>query len=236
MLSRPILDSSLQEKAYRCTDLLLAYFDSNSSSAIPERFRKKFLLTTLNKFLSKDQLSNVYLPTLSFDLDKDRHHLIDVIFKHNPKMSVQEFENKLFIPKGFNPPNYRKPHSPYDPRYDGSVFYYCRRIIENNAFPLFSVEKHYQLLWNEGLLIPDFSVIRVMWNTGRDDEHFLVVNENTLQGIGNSSGRHSGRPGTHSIDQILHPPGLTFEAHQTTRTYEMSQFLALERKKEGRKK
>ena len=41
----------------------------------------------------------------------------------------------------------------------------------------------YEKLWNEGYLIKEYSIIRLMWNVGRGDEHFLVLDKYELEGI-----------------------------------------------------
>ncbi|MEK6933594.1 MAG: hypothetical protein AABW75_01825 [Nanoarchaeota archaeon] len=65
------------------------------------------------------------------------------------------------------------------------------------------------MLWNQGYIEPNITTIRVMWNIGRGDEHFDIVNKNTLRGI--AAPAHSGRPGDHSISLLDKVP--SYEIH-----------------------
>ncbi|MBW3000095.1 hypothetical protein KY339_05475 [Candidatus Woesearchaeota archaeon] len=49
--------------------------------------------------------------------------------------------------------------------------------------------------------MPGASIIRVMYNTGRGDEHYLVLGEKELKGL--QIPQHPGRPGTHDPKNIL---------------------------------
>jgi hypothetical protein len=78
-----------------------------------------------------------------------------------------------------------------------------------SAFPLFKGTKHFKMLWDQGYIEPGITTIRVMWNMGRDDEHFDIVDENTLEGI--AAPAHSGRSGRHSINILDKCP--SYEIH-----------------------
>lgn len=49
---------------------------------------------------------------------------------------------------------------------------------------------------------PAISVIRLMWNIAREDEHFLVLGENQIEGISNLPA-HAGRKGIYDPKDIL---------------------------------
>ena len=61
---------------------------------------------------------------------------------------------------------------------------------------------------NEGYLRPNHSIIRLMWNFGREDEHYLVLKDGKLKGL--ELPAHSGREGVHDYKKILN--GVCFEA------------------------
>lgn len=99
----------------------------------------------------------------------------------------------------------------YDPERDGSLNEYLNKHDGYISFPLFKGYEHYQLLWDEGYLEPYVSAIRVMWNIGRDDEHYLVKSELELEGL--EGPRHAGKPGVHGVRDILTDNGPPWEAH-----------------------
>jgi hypothetical protein len=74
-------------------------------------------------------------------------------------------------------------HPWYDRKRDGSLEEYFETHDGHSCFPLFKGHAHYKLLWNKGYLQPEMSIIRLMWNIGREDEHFLVKSKDILQGI-----------------------------------------------------
>ncbi|HLC78692.1 MAG TPA: hypothetical protein VJH92_06210 [Candidatus Nanoarchaeia archaeon] len=89
----------------------------------------------------------------------------------------------------------------YNEKRDGSLEEYFEDHDGISAFPLFYGYGQFKMLWDRGYLMPSVSIIRVMWNVGRGDEHFGVVDENTLEGI--SAPMHSGRPGIHDVRKVL---------------------------------
>lgn len=95
------------------------------------------------------------------------------------------------------------PRAWYTARRDGPLDEYLEVYDGHNAFPLFRGYRHYKMLWDRGYFIPNFSVIRVMWNIGRDDEHFLVTGEYSVAGIWAPA--HAGRDGVHDPRKLLNP-------------------------------
>ncbi|MEK6910175.1 MAG: hypothetical protein AABW82_00190 [Nanoarchaeota archaeon] len=73
--------------------------------------------------------------------------------------------------------------------------------FDHGSFPLFKGLEQYKLLWNEGFLVPDYSVIRVMWNVCRGDEHYGVLQDGRLEGI--KAPAHQGNPGVHDAKDLL---------------------------------
>lgn len=90
----------------------------------------------------------------------------------------------------------------YIPNRDGILEEYLKIHDEFSCFPLFKGYEQYELLWDKGYLIPGQSVIRLMWNIMREDEHFWVLSKTKLQGISNVKA-HVGRPGIHNAKEIL---------------------------------
>jgi hypothetical protein len=98
----------------------------------------------------------------------------------------------------------------YNPERDGTLAEYLETHDGHSCFPLFKGLGDFQLLKDEGWLEPRISIIRLMWNVGRGDEHFFVTDEFYLEGIEND--HHGGRAGIHTPENIFKkaPP---FEAH-----------------------
>ncbi len=97
----------------------------------------------------------------------------------------------------------------YTPERDGTLAEYLTTHDGHSAFPLFKGLEQFELLRREEWFAPRMSIIRLMWNVGRDDEHFAVIEDFQLQGIGH--GAHAGREGIHDPADVLQnaPP---FEA------------------------
>ena len=98
----------------------------------------------------------------------------------------------------------------YKPERDGSLEDYFETHDGFSTFPLFRGVEIYEKLLKEGYLIPNYSIIRLMWNFGREDEHFLVVENGRLQGI--QSPAHAGRKGVMDYKEIIKEEGPCFEA------------------------
>jgi len=58
------------------------------------------------------------------------------------------------------------------------------------------------MLVDEGYILPEFTSIRLMWNTGRDDEHFIVNEQFQLEGCDGLI-HHAGRPGIFDPEEFL---------------------------------
>ena len=87
------------------------------------------------------------------------------------------------------------------PSWDGSIEEYLRIFHSSSASPLFrGVESFYELR-NKGLLLPRWSMIRLMWGLDREDEHFDVTEEYRLEGI--QAPAHSGREGIFAPETLL---------------------------------
>ena len=104
----------------------------------------------------------------------------------------------------------------YKPERDGSLEDYLKTHDGISCFPLFKGIKIYEKLLKEGYLIPNYSTIRLMWNVGREDEHFLVLEDSKLEGLSLSA--HSGREGIHDYKKILKK--ICFEAQHLKINYE----------------
>jgi hypothetical protein len=97
----------------------------------------------------------------------------------------------------------------FDPKAD-SLEEYLKIYNGRSAFPLFEGYEPYRMIWDKGLFIPDFSIIRVMWNVGRGDEHYLVSGEFELIGIEDEY--HGAKPGKHDPRKILTKKSPAWEA------------------------
>lgn len=101
----------------------------------------------------------------------------------------------------------------YTPKRDGTLEKYLESHNGISSFALFKGYNHYKLLWNREYLEPNISVIRLMWNFGRDDEHFLVLGEYEIQGLSDLPA-HPGREGTFDPRRLLEERDCPYwEAH-----------------------
>ena len=89
----------------------------------------------------------------------------------------------------------------YDSRRDGDLADYLREHNGSRASNLFKGFKQYRMLWQKGYLEPEVSIIRIMYDVGRGDEHYLVVGENKLKGI--DVPYHPGKSGIHDPRKLL---------------------------------
>lgn len=101
---------------------------------------------------------------------------------------------KLKIPDGHEQPF-------YTPERDGTLEEHLKVYNGISAFPLFKGFKQFKMLWEEGWFIPNFSVVRIMWNVGRGDEHYTVISSDELEGI--DASYHQGKQGRHSAREIF---------------------------------
>jgi hypothetical protein len=90
----------------------------------------------------------------------------------------------------------------YNPKMDGTLCEYLTLHNGTFSFPLFKGFEHYKMLRDGGFLIPDNSVVRLMWNVVRDDEHFQVIEEYKLRGVSYLPA-HAGREGVFDPEELL---------------------------------
>jgi hypothetical protein len=95
-----------------------------------------------------------------------------------------------------------RPRAWYQPKKDGTLEEYFLTHDGHITFPLFHGWAHYKMLWDRGYLEPNISVIRLMWNIGREDEHFGVLGEHEIEGITDIAA-HRGRPGKFDPQKLL---------------------------------
>jgi hypothetical protein len=98
----------------------------------------------------------------------------------------------------------------YNPQRDGDLDKYLEVHNGRSCFPLFHGIKWFYTLRDNGLFLPDFSVVRLMWNMGRGDEHFCLTQDYKLEGM--QANYHSGRPGIHEPEAILTDENPPWEA------------------------
>lgn len=90
----------------------------------------------------------------------------------------------------------------YNEERDGPIERYLETHNGISTFPLFTGYDSFKMLLDKGYIIPGRSIIRLMWNIGREDEHFFVLDEKTLEGISNIPA-HAGREGRFNVKKLL---------------------------------
>jgi len=101
----------------------------------------------------------------------------------------------------------------YNPERDGPLNEYFENM-EHGTFPLFRGIDQYRMLWNLGYIEPNLTGLRMMFNVGRFDEHYLIIDKDTVVGCGKV---HGGLPGKHNIEEILGEDSPPFEVHYQRR-------------------
>ena len=89
----------------------------------------------------------------------------------------------------------------YDPSRDGTIeeyIAYCRNEMVPKCF---KGHKQFQQLVDLGYVTPLITSIRIMYNIGRDDEFYGVVEDFKLEGI--ILNAHSGKEGIHDPKELL---------------------------------
>jgi hypothetical protein len=76
---------------------------------------------------------------------------------------------------------------------DGDLYRYLYERFEQLPLPLFRGYEDFKMLQDLGLLMPGVSYIRIMWNIGREDEHYLINENFMLEGM--TGAAHSGDEG-----------------------------------------
>jgi hypothetical protein len=105
----------------------------------------------------------------------------------------------------------------YNPERDGTLEEYLTLHDGHSSFPLFRGYSQFKLLVDEGYILPEWSAIRLMWNVGRDDEHFFIDENFQLVGCDDLR-HHAGRPGTFDPEEFLERKDLPpWEAHNLNR-------------------
>lgn len=85
---------------------------------------------------------------------------------------------------------------------DGPLEKYFETHDGYSTFPLFRGPAIYEKIWNEGYILPGFTWLRLMWNIGRDDEHFFAHDDGKLEGISHARA-HAGREGVYHHTEII---------------------------------
>ncbi len=116
----------------------------------------------------------------------------------------------------------------YNPKVSGSLEEYLTEFNGRMSFPLFKGIEQFNMLKKRDYFIPNRSIIRLMWNSERGDEHFLVNEIYQLFSL--ESGVHSGREGTHKPKKIL-DENVRWEPHELNRKQIRKDFENLEKTK-----
>jgi hypothetical protein len=90
----------------------------------------------------------------------------------------------------------------YDPRFDASIDEYLVRYSKQFAtYPIFKGYDAYPLLWNGGHFQAGTSLIRLCYGHGRQDEHYIVLNDSEVEGFLTKA--HGGKPGVYNVRRLL---------------------------------
>ena len=85
---------------------------------------------------------------------------------------------------------------------DGDIKKYLNKMHENGAVcPTFTGYEPFKQLLDLELVCPEVTSIRLMFNHARGDEHYIVVDEEHLEGI--LLNAHSGQKGLYNTKDIL---------------------------------
>ena len=106
----------------------------------------------------------------------------------------------------------------YKENRDGKLEEYIAERVKHDTFgvfPLFKGYTWYEKLWDLGYLLPDRSYVRLMWNIGRGDEHFVVLSREEIKGLHDVPG-HPGREGIHKVRKVLTNKSPVWEAQWLT--------------------
>ena len=117
----------------------------------------------------------------------------------------------------------------YTPERDGTLEEYFETHNGISTFSRFKGFEHFEMLRKEGWLAPRISVIRLMWNVGRGDEHFGITPDYKLEGM--SAPEHGGRSGI-SEPRVVSEEGPCFEVHQPLFPRQREQYAAFLREME----
>ena len=102
----------------------------------------------------------------------------------------------------------------YNPGRDGPLKEYIER--HDMATPAaFKGSKHYEMLWDEGFLIPNVTALRLYWSCAGDDDYFVVKNREQIKGVFRAEGL-SAKLKVHNVKYVL-DHGLLFEARYMER-------------------
>ncbi len=101
----------------------------------------------------------------------------------------------------------------YTPERDGSLEHYLQKHDGTTTTSMFYGVEHFNLLREQEWFLPGMSSIRLMWNTGRDDEYFIVDENYHLVGQSHLDA-HAGREGVFRPEDLLTADAPPFEAHQ----------------------
>ena len=99
------------------------------------------------------------------------------------------------------------PH--YIEKRDGSFARYLDTCGNERRNGLFLGPQHYRDLWDAGLLTPEITSIRIMYNSHRQDEHYIVISRDVVEGVELQA--HSGKQGQHPIENVIPDLGVMFE-------------------------
>lgn len=97
----------------------------------------------------------------------------------------------------------------YNPKQNGTVQGYIRKCREERVPICFKGAAQFQMLVDLGLVIPHMTFVRLMYNLGRGDEAYQVVDGFRLEGL--EIAVHGGQSGIHDAKKILSRKAPYFE-------------------------
>lgn len=85
---------------------------------------------------------------------------------------------------------------------DGDIKKYLIEAHSNGMVcPTFKGYEPFEQLWDLGVVTPQITSIRLMFNIGRGDEHYIVADKEHLEGIVIKA--HPGQEGLHITKELL---------------------------------
>jgi hypothetical protein len=90
----------------------------------------------------------------------------------------------------------------YSGSIDGDIKQHLKQMKASGfVAPTFKGYKPFKQLWDLGVITPEITFIRLMYNSWRGDENYVVVDEENLEGV--ILNVHSGIEGIHNTKEML---------------------------------
>jgi len=77
---------------------------------------------------------------------------------------------------------------------------FLKQCDSQSMNPCFKGYEHFKFLWDNKYIESGFTSVRLMYSTGRSDEHYRVDDDGNLEGL--ELEYHGGKPGTHDPKKV----------------------------------